>query len=104
MLLWKIPENEHDNDNNNDNSNNYNNNNNYKHWDGAYLCQGMSYQCRDISPPSGKSVRDHHQNLTICSLAHCQPSMQISCKPIPKFLRKLANRQKQPDKQTTTKT
>jgi len=26
---------------------------------------------------------DRHQNLTICSLAHCQPSLKISCKPIP---------------------
>ena len=44
---------------------------------------------------------DHRQNLTICSLAHCQPSLKMSCKSIWKFLRKIANRQtdKQTDKQ-----
>ena len=36
---------------------------------------------------------DHHQNLIIGSLAHCQPSMKISCKSVLKFLRKVANRQ-----------
>ena len=36
---------------------------------------------------------DRHQNLIICSLAHCQPSLQISCKSVHKFLRKVANRQ-----------
>jgi len=36
---------------------------------------------------------DHHQNLIICSMAHCQPSLKISCKSIQKFLRKVANRQ-----------
>jgi len=41
-----------------------------------------------------------HQNLTICSLAHCQPSLKISCKSVRKFLRKVANRQT--DRQTTT--
>jgi len=42
-----------------------------------------------------------HQNLIICSLAHCQPSLKISCKSVRKFLRKVANRQtdKQTDKQ-----
>ena len=41
---------------------------------------------------------DSHQNLIVCSLAHCQPSLKISCKSVRKFLRKLANRQT--DKQT----
>jgi len=36
---------------------------------------------------------DRHQNLTISSLAHCQPSLKISCKSVCKFLRKVANRQ-----------
>ena len=37
---------------------------------------------------------DRHQNLTICSLAHCQPSLKISCKSVQKlFLCKVANRQ-----------
>jgi len=35
---------------------------------------------------------DRHQNLIICSLAHCQPSLKISCKSVSKFLRKVANR------------
>ena len=41
---------------------------------------------------------DHQQNLIICSLAHCQPSLKISCKSIWKFLHEVANRKK--DKQT----
>ena len=36
---------------------------------------------------------DRHQNLIICSLAHCQPSLKISCKSVRKFLRKVANKQ-----------
>jgi len=36
---------------------------------------------------------DRHQNLTICSLAHCQPSLKMSCKSVQKFLRKVANKQ-----------
>ena len=49
---------------------------------------------------------DRHQNLTICSLAHCQPYLKISCKSVWPFLRKGADRQsdKKTDKQTTTKT
>jgi len=41
---------------------------------------------------------DRHQNLNICSLARCQPSLKILCKSVRKFLRKVANRQT--DKQT----
>ena len=41
-----------------------------------------------------------HQNLIICSLAHCQPSSKISCKSVGKFLREVANRQA--NRQTTT--
>ena len=41
---------------------------------------------------------DLHQNLTICSLAHCQPSLKISRKSARKLLRKVAN--KRTDKQT----
>ena len=41
---------------------------------------------------------DRQQNLIICSLAHCQPYMNISCKSVWRFLRKVANRQT--DRQT----
>jgi len=44
--------------------------------------------------------RDRHQNVTVCSLAHCQPSLKISCKSGQKLLNTVANRQT--DKQTTT--
>jgi len=36
---------------------------------------------------------DRHQNLIIWSLAHSQPSLRISCKSVPNFLHKVANRQ-----------
>ena len=36
---------------------------------------------------------DRHQNLTICSLAHCQPSLKMLYKSVWKFLRKVANSQ-----------
>jgi len=36
---------------------------------------------------------DRHQNLIICSQAHCQSSLKISCKSVRKFLHKVANRQ-----------
>jgi len=45
---------------------------------------------------------DRHQNLTICSLAHCQPSLKISCKSVQEFLHKVAKTQT--DRQKTTKT
>jgi len=35
---------------------------------------------------------DRQQNLIICSLAHCQHSLRISCKCVWKFLHKVANR------------
>jgi len=40
-------------------------------------------------------IRDprHHQNLIICSMAHCQHSLKISCKSVQKFLSKVGNRQ-----------
>jgi len=38
---------------------------NLKHWASAYLHQGTSHHCRDTDP-------DRHQNLIICSFAHCQ--------------------------------
>jgi len=41
---------------------------------------------------------DRHQNLIISSLAHCQPSLKITCKSVRKFLREVAN--KQTDKQS----
>ena len=45
---------------------------------------------------------DCHQNLIICSLARCQPSLKISCKSVRSFLRKVANRQT--DKDTNRQT
>jgi len=36
---------------------------------------------------------DRHQNLIVCSLAHCQPSLKISCKTVQQSLHKVANRQ-----------
>jgi len=36
---------------------------------------------------------DRHQNLIICSSAHYQPSLNISCKCVWKFLHKVANKQ-----------
>jgi len=65
----------------------------------AYLHQGMSYPDPHPHPDPDS---DSHQNLIICSVAHCQPSMKILCKSVPKFLCKDANRQtnRQTDKQT----
>jgi len=42
---------------------------------------------------------DRHQNLIICSLAHCQPSVKISCKSVQNFLRKVASRQTNEERQ-----
>jgi len=36
---------------------------------------------------------DHYRNLITSSLAHCQPSLKISCKSVWKFLCKVANGQ-----------
>jgi len=51
--------------------------------------------------PDGDS--DRHQNLIICSLAHCQASMKkISRKSVSTFyLREVANRQTENDENTT---
>jgi len=40
---------------------------------------------------------DRHQNLVICLLAHCQPSVNISCNSVQTFLLKVANRQTKND-------
>jgi len=74
---------------------------NQKHCDSAYLRQGTSYQYRDTDPDPNR-----HQNLIICSLAHCQPSLKILRKSVRKFLRKVANRQtdRQTDRQTKKQT
>ena len=42
--------------------------------------------------------KDHHQNLIVCSLAHCQPSLKISYKSVWKFLHTVANKQTDNDK------
>ena len=64
-----------------------------------------------VSPNSDESRKqslyldgdpNRHQNLNVCSLDRCQPSLKISCKSAWKFLCKVANRQT--DKQTMTKT
>jgi len=44
---------------------------------------------------------DRHQNLIICSLAHCQPSLEISCKSIRIFLRKVTKKKANNDENTT---
>ena len=93
---------------------------NQRQWDSANLHQGTSYQCRyrtnqyermsinhSVSPNSDESGKqsmypdsdpDCHQNLIICSMGHWQPALKILCKSIPKFFRKVANRQT--DRQT----
>ena len=43
---------------------------------------------------------DRHQNLTICSLAHCQPSRKFHANRFRSFLCKVANRQT--NRRTTT--
>jgi len=48
----------------------------------------MSYHCRDTDPPD--LDLDRHENLIICSSAHWQNSLKISCKSVRKFLRKVA--------------
>jgi len=44
---------------------------------------------------------DRQQNLILCSLAHCQPSVKISCKSVWKFLRKVTNRRTNNDENIT---
>ena len=39
------------------------------------------------------AIRIRHQYLIICSLAHWQPSLKISCRSVRTFLREVANRQ-----------
>jgi len=67
----------------------------------------MTYMCsvgREtlLSQSYGSRIRDpdRNQNLIICSLAHCLPSLKISCKSVRKFLRKVADRQT--NRHTTT--
>jgi len=55
---------------------------NEKHWDSTYLRQGTSYQCCTTDPDA---YTDRHQNLTICSPAHCQHSLKTSCKSVRNF-------------------
>ena len=69
---------------------------NKKHQDRAYLCQGMTYQCRD---PDRDRYPDRHQNLIVCSLAHCQPSLKISCKSLANFMQSCIQTNKQTHKQ-----
>jgi len=50
----------------------------------------------------GSMIWNAAKILIICSLAHCQPSLKISCKSVWKFLRKVAN--KHTDRQTDRQT
>jgi len=43
---------------------------------------------------------DRHQNLIICSVAHCQPSLKISCKSVWKFFFVKLLTDRQTDRQT----
>ena len=70
-------------------------------------------QRRTVSPNSdvfGKQSlypdSDRHQDFIIFSLAHCQPSLKISCKSIQTILRKVdtKERDKQTDRQTHRQT
>jgi len=54
--------------------------------------KGTSCQCCDMD-------QHHRQNLIICSLVHCRPSLKISCKSVWKFCTKLLT-----DRQTTMNT
>jgi len=45
---------------------------------------------------------DRHQNLTICSLVHCQPSLKISCKSVRKFFCAKLLTDRQTDRQTNS--
>jgi len=58
----------------------------------------ISAKARLTSVAIGIRIRihdlDRQQNLIICSLAHCQPSLKTSCKSAQKFLRKVASRQR----------
>jgi len=62
-----------------------------------------------VSPNSDESRKqslysdsdpDRHQNLTTCSMASYQPFLKISCKSVGKFLRKVANKQTNRQRQT----
>jgi len=83
----------------------------YKQGDSAHLPKArVTSVAISVSPNSDESGKqslypdgdpDRHQNLTICLLAHCQPSLKISCKSVRKFLREVAKRQT--DRQTNNK-
>jgi len=60
---------------------------NYK--DSAYIRQGMSYQCAISVSPSGESDPDRHQNLIICSSAHCNLPWKFHANPFRSFCAKL---------------
>ena len=74
----------------------------YVPWCEKALYKYSSFPFLSASPNSDESGKqslypggdpDCHQNLIIRSLAHCQPSLKISCKSVWKFLCKVANRQ-----------
>jgi len=44
------------------------------------ICTSLQTDNHASTPPL--SDPDRHQNLTICSLTHCQPSLKISCKSV----------------------
>ena len=66
---------------------------NQKHWDSAYLCQGTSYQCHDTDldlypDPYPDLWSESPPKFNHLFTGHFQPSLKISCKSVPKFLRK----------------
>jgi len=71
------------------------------------VTQRIRLMLLSVSPNSDESGRqslypdgdpDHYRNLISCSLAHCQPSLKLSCKSLQTFLRKVGKRQT--DRQT----
>jgi len=88
----------------------YNSNNDIGNSDMIWILQALG-QC--IPPPrhvlsvfgsrfGSYPWSDHHKNLITCSSAHCQPSLKISSKSIQKFLCKIANKQRNNDKNITS--
>ena len=77
---------------------------NQKHWDSAYLCQGTSYQCHDTDldlypDPYPDLWSESPPKFNHLFTGHFQPSLKISCKSVPKFLRKNLPTDRQTDRQ-----
>ena len=72
------------------------------HTSAKAIFNSVAIQIRICIPIPKIRDPDRHQNLIICSLAHCQPSLKILCKFVSKFLRKVANRQTNNDDYTSS--